>query len=251
MKVFLAGTMEGNQGHFILKHKDNIRLPVAILESFFYADQLTEQVLPFTSDFLLDSGAFSFMTSAKGSKVNWVEYIDSYADFIKRNNIEKFIELDIDPIVGYPQVVEYRKYLESKVGKKCIPVWHRSRGIEEFKKSCEEYPYVAVGGLVTKEIKTTEYGIFDFLIKEAHSRGAKIHGLGLTNIQAIKKYRFDSVDSSSWTCGNRFGFIWKFTGDGFSKYPKPKGCRIKDPYKIAEYNFNEWVKFQRYAEKHL
>ncbi len=250
MRVYLAGTMEGNQGHFMVKHKDSVPSNVAILESFFYADEFTEKIIPGLKDILLDSGAFSFMVKGDG-KVDWYEYIDKYADFIIRNKIEKFIELDIDPIVGYDEVLKLRAYLEEKVGRPSIPVWHKSRGLDAFKETCEKYPYVAIGGIVTKEFKKTDYKTFPWFINTAHQNGAKIHGLGLTNIEAIHKYKFDSVDSSSWTCGNRFGFIYHFNGHGFDKMNKPVGFRIKDPAKIAIHNFNEWVKFQKYAEKHL
>ena len=36
-------------------------------------------------------------------------------------------------IIDAFKVKEIRKKIEEKTGKKCIPVWHKSRGIEEFK----------------------------------------------------------------------------------------------------------------------
>jgi hypothetical protein len=69
-----------------------------ILESFYYADADTERLLPYYGDFLLDSGAFTFMMSSKNHVV-WEEYIERYANFINRNNVKKFFELDIDSYV--------------------------------------------------------------------------------------------------------------------------------------------------------
>ena len=71
-----------------------------ILESFYYIDADTERLLPYFGDFMLDSGAFIFMMDSK-TAVNWDEYLERYADFINRNRIDKFFELDIDVVVGW------------------------------------------------------------------------------------------------------------------------------------------------------
>ena len=223
-----------------------------ILQSFYYANEFTEKnVLPVVKDFLLDSGAYTFMQNQKTTNIDWDKYIEKYADFINRNKIKKYFELDIDSVVGYKKVKEYRKRLEDLTDKKCIPVWHKSRGKEEFLKMCEEYPYVAIGGIVTKEITREQYPFFTWFINEAHKRKAKIHGLGFTNLEGLKKYHFDSVDSTSWTIGNRFGAIYQFNGETMIKHSKKEGQRLAQSRTAAIHNFTEWVKFQKYAEAKL
>lgn len=250
MKIYTAGVAPcgGGQADYyrnaIKKHRPYI------LESFYYADETTEKLLPYFGDFMLDSGAFTFMQNSKRS-VPWEEYIDRYADFINRNKIDKFFELDIDSVVGYDKVLEYRKRLEKQTSKQCIPVWHKSRGIEVFKKMCIDYDYVAIGGIVAREIKPEQYSAFPVMIKEAHKRGAKIHGLGFTALDWLFKCPFDSVDSTAWTTGNRFGFIYRFNGKTMEKIQCPKGKRLADSRKVAEINYTEWIKFQKYAEKYL
>lgn len=224
---------------------------VAILESYYYADEWTEKTIPLLKNFLLDSGAFTFMSNAKKGNIDWKKYIDGYVDFINRNSVKHFFELDIDCIVGYENVLKIRQYIEEKTGKKCIPVWHKSRGKEEFLKMCDEYDYVAIGGIVSKEITQNEYPYLTWFINEAHKRGAKIHGLGFTNLKGLEKYKFDSVDSTSWTTGNRFGSVYFFNGKTVVKYDKKQGQRLADSKAVAVHNFNEWVKFQKYAEKNL
>lgn len=221
-----------------------------ILESFFYADEDTERLLPYFGDFLLDSGAFTFM-QGKGGSPNWDDYVERYADFIRRNNIKKYFELDIDSVVGYEKVKGIRTKLERLAGRPCIPVWHLSRGIDEYKKMCDEYNYVAIGGIVSGEITKDKYKFFPSLIAEAHKRGAKVHGLGFTNLSQLRICHFDSVDSTAWTTGNRFGFLYWFDGKTMRKKDVPKGSRITDSRKVALNNFNEWLKFQKYAENHL
>lgn len=224
-----------------------------VLESYYYCrtNNFIPVLIPRLKGFLLDSGAFTFM-QGKGV-VNWDEYVEEYAAFVKKYDIKLFFELDIDSIVGLKEVERLRKKLETLTGRKPIPVWHVSRGKDYFIKMCKEYPYVALGGIVTQEVPRAVYEkAFPWFIKTAHEHGAKIHGLGYTSIEGLHKYHFDSVDSTAWLYGNRGGYLYKFnprTGS-IDKIDAPKGMRLKSS-EAAMHNFNEWVKFQEYAEKHL
>jgi hypothetical protein len=63
-----------------------------ILESFYYCDDNTEKLIPLFGDFMLDSGAFTFISSmskTENKSINWEEYTERYADFINRNNVKK------------------------------------------------------------------------------------------------------------------------------------------------------------------
>lgn len=222
-----------------------------ILESFYYCDADTERLLPYFGDFLLDSGAFTFMQGNHNGIIDWKDYIERYADFINKNNIKKFFELDIDSVVGYEKVLEYRAILEDLTGKPSIPVWHKSRGIEEYYKHCEEYPYVGIGGYVIKELTPNDFKAFPPMIRYAHKHKAKVHCLGFTRLSDLPKYHFDSVDSTAWTTGNRFGFIYKFNGKTMIKHNVPEGMRLADSRRVALRNYTEWIKFQKYAEVHL
>lgn len=248
MRLFLAGVAPwragGGYDQTIRTHRPYI------LESFYYVDEDTERLLPLFGDFMLDSGAFTFMEN-KSSHVNWEEYVERYADFIKRNKIGKYFELDIDSVVGYEKVKQFRKRLEALVGWPSIPVWHKSRGIDEYRRMADEYEYIAIGGIVSGEITRNQYGAFPKMITEAHKRGAKVHGLGFTNLALLPKTHFDSVDSTAWTTGNRFGFVYRFNGKTMEKIDAPRGKRLADPRRIALINYTEWIKFQKYAENHL
>lgn len=251
MKIYLASNgIWRNTGQY----DETMRLQRPyILESFFYCDADTVRLMPYYGDFLLDSGAFTFMQSTKNHP-NWDQYVEQYAEFIIRNKVEKFFELDIDSVVGYEKVLQYRKKLERLTGRQVIPVWHTNRGKDEFRRAAEEYPYVAVGGLVgtgSQEYARKYWKFFPWFIKTAHDNGAKIHALGFTSLDGIKQYHFDSVDSTAWTTGNRFGFVYKFTGDTMTKVDVPAGKRLKDPKKVALINYTEWIKFQKWADTHL
>lgn len=254
MQVFLAGVWpwrnEGVYDSIVQTHKP------FILESFYYADSYTEKLMPYFGDFILDSGAFTFCGTGgfKADKFN--DYLERYADFINQNHVDKFFELDVDSITGYEKVLEYRKRLERLTGKQPIPVWHISRGKEEFIRHCDEFPYIALGGYVAaikaSDPKQKAYvKAYPWFINEAHKRGKKIHGLGFTSLEGLKKYHFDSVDSTAWTTGNRFGYLYFFNGQTIIKKDAPKGHRIKDSRKAALNNYMAWIQFQKYAVTHL
>ena len=235
--------------------KDRIKIRTRnlnVLESFYYLKS-QEWMFPLIkqfNNFMLDSGAFTFMNQVKDHEVNWDQYIEEYAAFINKLDIKLFFELDIDVLVGIEEVERLRSKLERLTGKKSIPVWHVSRGHDYWLKMIKEYDYVAIGGIVTREIKPKHYPIFSQLIKEAHAENCKVHALGFTNLKGLTKYKFDSVDSTAWLSGNRFGAVYEFNGKTMIKHDKKQGQRVKD-HKTAMNNFAEWVKFCEYAEKYL
>lgn len=260
MKVFIAGD---NNKKKILREQlygcdfftgENALAGINILESFYYLRKNEEfmTLVKHFDSFLLDSGAFTFMSGSHKGGINWDEYVEEYAAFINRWNVQLFFEFDIDSVVGLTEVERLREKLESLTGKKPIPVWHRNRGKEYFIKMCENYPYVALGGIVTKEIDRKKYETaFPWFIKTAHDHKCKIHGLGYTTVANLKKYHFDSVDSTAWLYGNRGGYLYKFNPrTGLLEQLSKDGCRLKSR-EGAVNNFNEWVKFGKYAEPHL
>lgn len=203
-KIFLASVV--NIKTTIVPHFK----PYYILESFIYLKAKSKQMKEYlkwcmsAEEFLLDSGAFAFINKSKKassfSEESLKKYIDDYIEFINKHDIKHFFEMDIDCIVGYDDVKRIRKYIEKSTNKKVIPVWHRSRGMEDFHNMCKEYKYVAVGGIAAGEIKRSEYGLLCELCDIAHSYGCKIHGLGYMPLSVLNERRcpFDTVDGTTW-----------------------------------------------------
>lgn len=248
MKLYLAGEHEVKNGS-VCKSWQGIN----ILESFFYAKNNPNilRLIHSPENLLLDSGAYTFLVGKKNTEVDWERYVDEYAAFINKYNVKLFFELDIDNIVGLRNVEKLRDRLEKKTGKKSIPVWHINRGKEYFIKMCKEYPYVGLGGIAIREIPLLRFEqAFPWFINTAHTNNAKIHGLGYTCINNLKKYHFDSVDSTAWLYGNRGGYIYKFNPlTGIMEQHKKDNVRVK-PRECAVHNFIEWIKLCRYADKH-
>lgn len=244
MRIYLAGCDTFLE--YCLE-KEDIK-DAYILESF-YSLKKTPKYLPFYKDFLLDSGAFSFFGNG-GKNISWDDYVTKYINFINKYNIKHFFELDIDVLTGYDYVKEIRKRIEKETGKQCIPVFHKSRGIEEYKKLCEEYKYIAIGcsgkhdSVWTRKYPEKLYQ----LVMYAKSKGVKVHGLGYTKLENMSKIPFYSVDSTSWLSGNRFGHIFLFNGKGLEKRDKKSGQRLKDAKDVIKNNFHEWKKYQNYAD---
>lgn len=195
-----------------------------------------------SKEVLIDSGAHSFQ---KGKKVDWVEYTKKYAQFIKefdKPNVVGYFEMDVDNIIGYDKVLELRKILES-VSDKIIPVWHKNRGIEEFKKMCQDYSgkIIAITGFKNEDIKDNQYLMF---LKYAKKYNCKVHCLGMTRKKVLDKVPFDYVDSSSWKQRAIYGRIsgrGKVTKE-FSK--KKREIVMLENYKIGmkmqDYYYNKW-----------
>lgn len=226
------------------------------LESFYTIQSWEIQYIDKFAKFLLDSGAFTFITSKKKTNINWVEYADSYADFIKQNKIQLYFELDIDKIIGYKAVLKLRERIENRSGVQSIPVWHLSRGKEDFIDMCKNYPYVALGGIAAKEIPIGKYEKYmPWFINTAHELGVKIHGLGYTRLNNFVKIRFDSVDSTTWLEARKFGRVCRFNGKTIDKYASfssgKKTKNVIDPEIALLHNFKEWMKFAEYAKRKL
>jgi len=158
----------------------------------------------------------------------------------------------VDSILGYEAVKKMRAKLERETGRKSIPVWHVSRGKDEFIRMCEDYDYVAFGGLLTDGISTKQIVKYlPWFIKTAHTYGCKIHGLGFTNLKELPNIHFDSVDSTSWLSGSRFGHVYRFDGHTIKTHKAPPGHKTAHYRQLDLNNLREWVKFQEYADRHL
>lgn len=246
MRIHLAGLCcQSNSRKFFAEGI----APKYILESFFYLDAWLFETPGFkTENFMLDSGAFTFLAQKKKEQIDWDAYVEKYARLIVERGIEFFFELDIDPIVGLREVERLRAKLERLTGKKCIPVFHKSRGREYWLDMISEYDYVAIGGLVTKEIKVSEHKFLSWFLETARRKKVKVHGLGFTSLNGLKSLRFHSVDSTSWV-GSRYAKTYTFFNGEMKLIHRHERTRMKNYEALDRQNFSAWIKFQKYAEQ--
>lgn len=145
VRVFLASTGQGmsreTRDEAFRKYQ-----PRYVLETFFNGEKACLKAMQAVGNdnFLLDSGAFSYMNGQKVTLEQMEAYVDRYIDFIVKYKVKHFIEIDVDNIFGLAKVEEWRRKMERTAGRQCIPVWHKGRGVEYWKKMCREYKYVAI-----------------------------------------------------------------------------------------------------------
>ena len=243
MKVFLSALEASPEfekiDKEILKYKNN-------LMSFYYIKNNIERAIKIRNKselVLIDSGAHSFQ---KGKKVDWDKYTQQYAEFIKqfdKPNVVGYFEMDVDNIIGYNKVLELRKILE-KVSNKIIPVWHKNRGIEEYKKMCQDYAgkIIAITGFKNEDIKDEQYLMF---LKYAKKYNCKVHCLGMTRKKVLDKVPFDYVDSSSWKQQSIYGIInKKKVSKEYSKQNRWKVMseNYKKSMQMQDYYYKKWKK---------
>ena len=120
MRIFLAGT-SGDE-----KEEKNCNIKYR-LTTFFEGERscLKSLKLSGRENFLLDSGAFSYMNGQKCTKESLLDYLEKYIKFINEYDVKYFFKLDVDTIYGIEFVEKMRQKLEKETGKQCIPVWHK------------------------------------------------------------------------------------------------------------------------------
>lgn len=239
MKIFLSALESGNDCPYILERIPKLKWN---LMSFFYLNEDRFKAIEKQSEqILIDSGAHSFQ---KGKKVDWIEYTKKYARWIQENDTPKklgFFEMDVDVVIGYEAVLELRKILES-VSDKIIPVWHKNRGIKDFKEMCHKYAgkIIAITGFRNGDIKDEQYALF---YEYAKKNDCKIHCLGMTRRNILDKVPFDFVDSSSWKQQALFGRIGKNkVKKEFSKTNRNEVCyqSYLQAMEMQEEYFRKW-----------
>ena len=258
MKVFLSSLENGaavKDGTTLAQYFVNEGVYMKYnLMSYYYLRgryDLAKMIKDHSEEVMIDSGAHSFH---QGKKVDWLEYTKEYAKFIQAYDCPKvvgFFEMDIDP-AGYPYsyVLELREILEN-VSDKIIPVWHKNRGLDEFKKMCRDYSgkVVAITGFRNEDIKDEQYMMF---LKYAKKHDCIVHCLGMTRKRILDKVPFDYVDSSSWKQQGIFGRI-----DGHGKVTREfsKNKRevvFKENYiqatKMAIKYYEKWKNVCKYVD---
>jgi len=214
-----------------------------VLISFFYERSNDIDYQNLFENVIVDSGAFTFLQKNHIEKDDIDNYVNDYIKYINKYDIEHYVEMDIDGVVPYEKVLRIREKLERETGKQCIPIWHHSRGKNEFIKMCKEYKYSGIGGIAGGEELARHRKNYKQLNALARKNGSKLHGMGFTPLD-IEKYSFYSVDSTSWKSGGRFGTTYKNDGTRMRSIQIPKGKRIKDYKMLNIYNLKQWIRFQ-------
>lgn len=185
-----------------------------LLESFYSLNGK-----PILSGFntLLDSGGF--VARSYNIKI----LVQELARYINKNNIEVAFELDTN---DRDETLFNRAYLHKHTAAQIIPIYHYSTyaggNTDDFKKLLSDYNYIALGGCVNINItREQRYDFMDYVFYHTEDK-IKVHGLGINDLDHLKRYPFYSGDASTWLdClrfGNFSGFVDQNQHEFFKKY---------------------------------
>ena len=225
--------------------KDEVSESMYNLESFWYIKKWQHHLIKDSKMFLLDSGAFTYMNAKRDGAPDPKLFLDSYVRFVNEQDVDYFFNLDLDTIIGPENTKKLRRELESRTGKKSIPVFHKCMGLKAWHEICEEYDYVAIG-TIYEYAKNRK--ILRKLCSIASGYGARVHGLGFTGAD-VTEYGFYSADSSSWVSGARFGQVYNFKNGKLFQSSAPDGMKTKHHSIIDAHNFHQWCLYQQYLDK--
>ena len=181
---------------------------VPLLYSYYYLnDKKFNEVIKWTDDFFLDSGAFSAKT--QGVKID----IDKYIEFIKQYKDKMSVYAILDSIGDWKKTEENQNYMESK-GINPIPCYHYGEPINQLKKMVANYKHIAIGGMAVNTGFKIDFldDCFDIICNSDGTPKIKVHGFGMTIVDLVKKYPWYSVDSTSSILSSAMGNIFSKEG---------------------------------------
>ena len=162
-----------------------------VLQSYAYMKPEHAEHYKDCKNFLMDSGAFTLMVSNKKGNIKDFDirgFAKKYGEFIRKYNIDKFIELDIDGIFDMDTYIDCLHILQDSSGKDPMRVFHGWRGKEYFLELVKQKDYICFGGVAPGEMtlsSATKH--FQWFLDKAHENNCKVHGLAFTSPEIICK----------------------------------------------------------------
>lgn len=171
---------------------------------------------------IIDSGAFTAYTS--GKVINPRDYATWALSFQKewRHKMASLVFMNLD-VIGDQEASWKNQSLLEALGMQPIPVVTYGADKSHLIRALDNYPYLALGGLVPYSTQKTRLQAWlDYCFAEVYTRFKtkgimpKIHLLGVTKEWCLLRYPCYGSDSSSWIDCLRFG---RATHAGLKKIP--------------------------------
>ena len=195
-----------------------------ILCSYYYYKKNPELIIDLIEggvNVFIDSGAFSAKFS--GAEID----IDEYSKFVIQTGSTFYAGLDV--IGDAAATKKNQKYMEDEYGLNPIPTFHLGSRLEDALELAGNYEYIALGGIAMGDgVDPALEGLFNQILKV--NPNIKTHGFAVTNTILMEKYPWESVDSSSFKAGKRFGRM--------ALYNHQRNC-------LAQEDYNLWI--EKYA----
>lgn len=156
-------------------------------------------------DLFADSGAYSAATT--GAVID----LSAYADWLLRWNDLFTVQSNLDVIGDHAATATNYERLRA-AGCDPLSVFHVGEPWPVLERMCSDHRYVALGGLALHLTNPSiQRKIMAWLVKAfriGRDHGTVFHGFGVTSSQLVKSLPFYSLDSSSYTYGQRFGLVY-------------------------------------------
>lgn len=243
MKMFFAGSIQGQYEKLLVT---KIRHRLHTFYDYYKNKRTFDGLLPdtvsCTCDFMLDSGAYTFITGKESPDI-LDDYMSKYVDFLKRNRhrYHMYVEMDLPKVVG-PE--KYANLLLTFKAANLHPmrVWHPSTP-ESFEELCWNNDYV---GISYKDIKDPAWLEKKLLV--ANKLGCKIHLFGYTSLDGLSRIRHIpsaySCDSTSWLSGVQYGRIQIYLKNSKILKTLPKdGIKNKSNEELLFLNVDAWAQW--------
>jgi hypothetical protein len=181
-------------------------------------------------DLFIDSGGFT--AKQKNIEID----VQKYGAWVQCNeeHIDIYANLDV---IGNQILTKRNQDSMEGMSLSPLPVFHIGSSFREFRRLCESYSYIALGGLVPYMKNLKKSPIFPFLNKVFDMAGdTKLHGFGCVNFKILFDYPWYSVDTRSWLTGLLYREVPLFDES------------LKSILRIPIGNWNIWRKYRSKVE---
>ena len=176
------------------------------------------------TDVALDSGAYSIDSGAvSGDNLT----IDAYAEYVKREGHRYSVRFNFDKLMDGKKSYENWIWLR-KQGLDILPVYHPGTPEKYLKRYLRQTDYVSLGAIANihrgELMKVLRIIWKDHLLDKKGIPTHKIHGLGITSFNVMKKFPWYTVDSTSANIRAAYGTMLlpqRLDTDGKEDMSKP------------------------------